>query len=149
MKEKETFKLNMIKLSHHHYFKDDAYDGMPIITSVQIDKKDDKYLKTVKHIYVDTSAFNNVNMSYYTEEIENGDDLFSIFEKYDLKNLKNNYFTDTDKERYQYYEIDYNDTFKIVGTYDNEIIEYKDFCDILNFKDIIKEEIRKIKEKQD
>ena len=55
-----------------------------------------------------------------------------------------NYFTEENPERFTHWEITYNNRFKIVGTYDQEIEELINIKRILEFKKIIEEENKKI-----
>ena len=48
---------------------------------------------------------------------------------------------------YSHWELSYNYYFKIAGTYDQEIPEFKRISEILNFEAIMKQEQEKIKEK--
>ena len=81
----------------------------------------------------------------YEEKIDGN--IIKELEIYDLRNLKNNYFTDKNPERFTHWEVEYNYYFKIVGTYDQEPEEIKKISEILNFKQIIEEETNKIKKK--
>lgn len=143
------FKLNQIKLSHYHFINGELSIGMPILTTIEIIKEYDndgeKYIKKITHKYVSSLNNNDSSTSYYEDVLENGKEIFEAIENYDLRKLRNNFFTNKGIEKYQHYEIEYNYLFKIVGTYDNEIDEYKDIADILGFKEIIKDEINKTK----
>ena len=138
------FELKQIKLSHYHFNNGNYSKGMPIITSLELLLDNDKTIKKISHEYIYDEINRLTKINSY-EEIINNTSIFKSLELYDLKNLKNNYYTDYGIEKLSHYEINYNYMFKIVGTYDNEINEYKDICDILGFKELINDEIIKAK----
>ena len=83
----------------------------------------------------------------YDQNIENPNQLIEKLEKYDLRDLKNNYFTEDNPDRFTHWELTYNHYFKIVGTYDQNVAEFEKISDILNFKEIISAENRKVQNK--
>ena len=89
------------------------------------------------------------NTDNYDEQIENPDEIIKEIEKNDLRELKNNYFTEENPERFTHWELTYNNYFKIVGTYDQNVVEFDKISDILNFKNIIDEETKKVQDKLD
>ena len=148
-KEVTPFKLNDLKLSHYHFTHGGFTKGMPILTTLEIERKYDEngeyLLKKVTHEYVSDENEKLTKVNEYTERIDNLE-LMIMLENYDLRSLQNNYYTEDSIESLSHYEIDYNYLFKIVGTYDNEINTFKDLSDILGFKEIIRDEINKTKD---
>ena len=68
-------------------------------------------------------------------------------EKYNLKDYKNNYYTQDPEENSEYWQIEYNDKFKITGTYDSQIDILILLINFLDFSKIKKFESEKIKMK--
>ena len=68
-------------------------------------------------------------------------------ENNDLRNLKNNYFSDDKIESYSHWEVEYNYYFKIAGTFDLEPDEIKEVVNVLNCNKIIEEELLKVEKK--
>ena len=138
------FKLKEIKLSHCHFNNGNYSKGMPILTTLELILEDNHIVKNVYHEFVFDEEKKITKKNTY-QEIINDISLFNSLNIYNLKELKNNYYTDYGIEKLSHYELSYNYMFKIVGTYDNEIDEFKDICDILGFKELINDEIIKAK----
>ena len=145
------FELKQLKLTFHHFNSGELNKGMPLATSVELkneynfEKKEEYWVKVVSHTYVSLEESYKDSTDTYEEKIDGN--IIKELEIYDLRNLKNNYFTDKNPERFTHWEIEYNYYFKIVGTYDQEPEEIKKISEILNFKQIIEEETNKIKKK--
>lgn len=80
-------------------------------------------------------------------ELENSENIIKSLEQIDLKNLKNNYFSNDSFHIHSHWELEYNNYFKIVGTFDNEIYEIKEIKRILDFEQIERQELEKVEEK--
>ena len=138
-------------MTFHHFSSGELNKGMPLATSVELkneynfEKKEEYWVKVVSHTYVSLEESYKDSTDTYEEKIDGN--IIKELEIYDLRNLKNNYFTDKNPERFTHWEIEYNYYFKIVGTYDQEPEEIKKISEILNFKQIIEEETNKIKKK--
>ena len=147
-KEVTKFKLEQLKLEHFYIDDEDIDNNTPISTSIELTSKynfetnKNEWKKKVSHTYIDLNSDDNTNS--YEEVLEN-EELIRQIEKYDLRNLKNNYFTEEAPERYTYWVLTYNNKFKIVGTYDQEIDEFINIRNLLNFKEIMNEELNKLK----
>lgn len=145
------FELKQLKLTFHHFSSGELNKGMPLATSVELkneynfEKKEEYWVKVVSHTYVSLEESHKDSTDTYEEKIDGN--IIKELEIYDLRNLKNNYFTDKNPEQFTHCEIEYNYYFKIVGTYDQEPEEIKKISEILNFKQIIEEETNKIKKK--
>lgn len=150
---REPFKIRQLKLSNYYWVEDDYYIGMPISTSVELICKYDfekdilNWSKIVSHTYLNFDDGFVETTDSYIEELGSIDEVISKLEKEDLRDLKNNYFTDKEPENFTHWEIVYNKYFKIVGTYDQELDVFKEFSELLDFKGIMKEEIEKVKNK--
>lgn len=145
------FKLKQLKLTHNHFCSGELDYGMPLTTSIELKHEynfetgEEYWVKVVSHTYISLENTHEDSTDTYEEKIDGN--IIKELEKYDLRNLKNNYFTDKNPERFTHWEVEYNHYFKIVGTYDQEPEEIKKISEILNFKQIIEEETNKIKKK--
>ena len=147
------FKITQLKLTNYYWDSGDIDVGMPVSTSIELSCKYNfekdmlDWYKKVSHTYLSfENCFEQITDSY-TEELINANDLISKLEENDLRNLKNNYFTDEKPVRFTHWEITYNTYFKIVGTYDQELDVFKRFSELLNFKKIMENETKKVKDK--
>lgn len=100
--------------------------------------------KTVIHKYFDIYKAKEVITDKYIEELKDTEKLITQIEKNDLRNLKNNYYTDKHPESFSHWELSYNNYFKIAGTYDQVIEEFKQIVEILEIKKIIGIEKKKV-----
>ena len=150
-KDIKPFKLTMLKLNHYYWYSGDIDNGMPINTSIELTSKynfetnKEEWKKIVSHTYISLDNIKEYTTDTYEENINI--EIINELEKYDLRQLKNNYFTDKEPEKYSRWEITYNNYFKIVGTYDNELEEVINIEKVLDFKRIMKEELDKIQNK--
>ncbi|MFA5602114.1 MAG: hypothetical protein WDA21_00020 [Bacilli bacterium] len=147
------FKINKLKLVHYYFNDGDMIKGEPIKTSIEIkgiydfEKQKVKWIKTVSHTYYSFTGHDKETTDSYSIDLDENHFLISELEKNDLRNLKNNYFTEADPERLTYWEIWYNYYFKIVGTYDREVEEFKKISKLLDLKQIITSECNRVKDK--
>lgn len=147
-REKTSFKLTQFKIDHYYWNSGDIDVGTPVNTSIElvskynIDTDKTEWKKIISHTYRSFEDETQYNTDTYEENIN--DEIIEEIEKYDLRDLKNNYFTEENPERFTHWEITYNNRFKIVGTYDQEIEELINIKRILEFKKIIEEENKKI-----
>ncbi len=152
-RNKNTFKISQLKIEHFHWNSGDIDVGMPVTTSVELtcnynfEKEKLEWKKTISHTYLSLDNDKEYTTDTNDEEIENPDELIKIIENYDLRELKNNYFTEENPERFTHWELTYNHYFKIVGTYDQNVFEFEKIRDILDFKKIIDIEIKRIQNK--
>lgn len=152
MNEQIPFSINQLKITHYHWNSGEIQIGTPIRTSVELKSEFDfetnklRWFKTVNHQYYKYTWENGAENHSYTEEV-NIPEIIASLNKINLRSLKNNYFSETIPERYTHWEIKYNYYFKIVGTYNNEIEEFKEICYLIDFEKIINEELDKV-EKQ-
>lgn len=148
-----NFKLTNLKFTKYHFMSGEVYNGCPIKTSIEI--KFDNYnlstnkeitTKCIEHTYMLEHNFEKqTNFQQY--ELENSENIIKSLEQIDFKNLKNNYFSNDSFHRHSHWELEYNNYFKIVGTFDNEIDEIKEIKRILDFEQIERQELEKVEEK--
>lgn len=149
---RECFKLNQIKLEHFYYNSGEMNVGMPLSTSIELscsyeyENQSLVWKKEVIHSYASLEDSLSKSINSYEEVLSNGEELVKELETIDLRELKNNYFSEEDPERLMHWEITYNNYFKIVGTYDNEVEELGKLSEVLDFKKIMNEEKDKVKE---
>lgn len=152
MSNQIPFSINQLKVTHYHWNSGEMSVGSPIRTSVELKSEFDfeknkvRWYKIVTHQYYKITWEKGFEVASYTEEVEIPE-IITAINKLDLKSLKNNYFSETMPERFTHWELKYNYYFKIVGTYNNEIEEFKEICYLLDFEKIINEELDKV-EKQ-
>lgn len=153
-KERSSFSINQLKIKHYYWNSSDEINaGMPISTSIELNCKYDYenqkllWAKTIEHEYLDFGDYKEHNINRYTIPLENQENIIKEIEKYDLRNLGNNYFSDIEPNNFTHWELTYNNYFKISGTYDQEIEEFKKISKLLKFKEEIIIETKKIKDK--
>ena len=69
--------------------------------------------KIVSHTYLSLENDREQTIDTYEEELENSYDLTKNLESCDLRDLKNNYFTEENPERFTHWELTYNNYFKM------------------------------------
>lgn len=147
------FKITQLKLTHYYWNSGDIDVGMPISTSIELTSKYNfetdtlEWNKIITHIYISLEDCYKTITDSYRVRLFNSNEIISRLEKNDLRNFNNNYFTDENPDRFTHWEITYNTYFKIVGTYDQELEVFKKFSELLNFKEIMETEIKKVDEK--
>lgn len=152
-RKKTKFKLIQLKLEHYHWNSGDIDVGIPVSTSIELtceynfEKEKLEWKKNISHTYLSLDNYNENTTDIHTQKIDNPDILIKEIEKYDLRNLKNNYYTDEKPNRFTHWELTYNNCFKVVGTYDQVVEEVTKISDILDFRKIIKEETKKVQDR--
>ncbi len=147
-RDKSVFKITELKLEHFHFNSGEMDSGMPISTSIELtcnynyEKDKLEWKKIVSHTYVSIDDKEEYTTDSYEEKIE--DEIIKKIEAYDLRELKNNYFTEEEPESLSHWEITYNNYFKITGTYDQRVNEFEKISDILDLKKTIEKECKKI-----
>ena len=148
-----AFEINQLKLEHFHWNSGDIDVGMPVTTSIELisnynfEKEKLNWKKIISHTYLSLENDSEQTTDTYEEELKNFDDLIKNLENFDLRDLKNNYFTEENPESFSHWELTYNNYFKVVGTYDQNVAEFENISEILNFKKIIADENKKIQDK--
>ena len=104
---KTKFELNQLKLEHYYLADGDVNFGMPISTSIELVSKLDYetqknvWEKIVIHTYINLD--NNKSTVFYKQNID--EKIIKQIEQYDLRELKNNYFSDSEPENFSYWSI--------------------------------------------
>ena len=144
------FKITQLKLANYYWNSGDIDVGIPVCTSIELickynfEKDRLDWNKKISHTYLSLENCYEETTDSYIEELTNANVVISRLEENDLRNFKNNYFTDEIPECFSHWEITYNTYFKIVGTYDQELEVFKKFSELLNFEKIMKDEIKKV-----
>ncbi len=152
-RKKNKFELVQLKLEHYYFNSGDIDAGMPLSTSIELscnynfEKAKLEWTKIVSHTYLSLNNPHENVTDTYTEEVSNIEQLIREIEKYDLRDLKNNYFTEENPDSFTHWELTYNHYFKIVGTYDQEIEEFSKIGHLLEFRKIIEDETKKVQDK--
>lgn len=144
---REPFKLSQLKYTKHHWMSGEIVNGCPITTSIEIEPEmlGNKWKVNIIHKYMleDNHEEKAINKQY---DLPSQETILEILENNDLRDLKNNYFSDDKIQRYSHWELEYNYYFKISGTFDNEPDEVKKVVSVLNFENIINEALSKVDE---
>lgn len=144
---REAFKLSQLKYTKHHWMSGEIVNGCPITTSIEIKPEmlSNKWKVDIVHKYMleDNHEKKVINKQY---DLPNEKAILGILEKEDLRNLKNNYFSDDKIQKYSHWELEYNYYFKISGTFDQEPKEVKKVVSVLNCENIINEALKKVDE---
>ena len=144
---REVFKLSQLKYTKHHWMSGEIVNGCPITTSIEIKPEmlGNKWKVNIIHKYMLENNHEEkiINKQY---DLPNEKIILEILEKEDLRNLKNNFFSDDKIQKYSHWELEYNYYFKISGTFDREPKEVKKIVNILNCENIINEALAKVDE---
>ena len=138
-------KIYSISLTHFYQDLGEKYAGKPIKTSIKLEKVNNIWKEIITHFYLDFQNLETIKENI--TEIENPqiENCIKKLENHNLKNYKNNYFDEEFKENPEYWQIEYNERFKIVGTYNEEIDILKELISFLNFSEIKNSIITKLK----
>lgn len=144
---REAFKLSQLKYTKHHWMSGEIVNGCPITTSIEIKPEmlSNRWKVDIVHKYMleDNHEKKVINKQY---DLPNEKAILGILEKEDLRDLKNNYFSDDKIQKYSHWELEYNYYFKISGTFDQEPKEVKKVVSVLNCENIINEALKKVDE---
>lgn len=144
-------KLDLDQIKYECFFStvDAPCSGMPINFSVDLRSKFDIksrkriWIKTILYSFISYQNINEKETRKREEKLENSTEIIKRLEEIDLRNLKNNYFTDFIPEKFSHWELTYNHYFKVVGTFDREVEEIKEVSKILDVKKIMDSELNK------
>ena len=118
---REPFKLSQLKYTKYHWMSGEITNGCPISTSIGIKPEllSNKWQINIIHKYMleENHEEKAINKKY---NLPNQDAIIKILEDFDLRDLKNNYFSDNKMQRFTHWELEYNNYFKISGTFDQE-----------------------------
>lgn len=131
-------KIYNLKIVHHYYDSGDNVPNYPVKCSIELISTYENGFLEWKKIISNTNYIINEEQTSVKEEPLYDINIIDEIEKLNLKDLKNNYYTNKIPESFSYWEIEYNYNFKIVGTYDNETYEFRKIATLLNFNDVIR-----------
>ncbi len=138
---------NITDISFTHYYDDNELGGSSCFTRLNItsdfDYIDRKFSFTgnIIHTYRDFNDEFDIKVIEKTIDIPNS--LVEEINKLNLEELKNNYYNkDNNKE---YWIINYNKLFYIVGTYDSELNEIDTLLELIDFENIKNECLDEVK----
>ena len=142
----EKFELVHLKYTVFHWMSGAIANGDAIETSIEIGPEmfGDKWKLNVIHKYILESDFNGKSIKEQYD-LNNQDEIIKLLENNDLRNLKNNYFSNDKIQRYSHWELEYNNYFKISGTFDNQPEQIKNIVNILDCEKIIQDILSKVK----
>lgn len=138
------FKINYLKLEHYYLNSDDMNDNTPLTTSVELNSNYDfeseklVWNKKIINTFLDSTQESGKRVEVISDNSEDIEEIISQIVNHDLRELKNNYFTDSAPYNFTHWEITYNTYFRIVGTYDQEVVQFSEISRLLKFDEIIK-----------
>ena len=143
---REPFELSQLKYTKYHWMSGEIVNGCPITTSIEIKPEmlSNNWKVIILHTYM---MENNYEERTIKKEynLPSQDVILEILKENDLRNLKNNYFSNDKTQRFSHWELEYNNYFKISGTFDQEPKGIKKVISTLNCENIINEALEKVK----
>lgn len=133
----QEINIKQVKLIHHYFYDNDITEEILIEKSIEIVKRINELTGDIEWFKRNINVFLNYNYEKREEveetKIDNYEDLITKINNLKLNTLKNNYFyNDEDKE--DYWEIVYNNIFKIIGSYKYIPEELEMLTSLLEFK---------------
>ena len=138
--KQKPFDLYKIKVNYCHWFSGDIMIGQPVRTSLILNRYEKS--KIIEHSYYGYEDSHEIVTDVEKNDFPDCDKLFNKLKNIDLRNLKNNYFTNSNPESFRHWEVEYNDYFKISGTFDQMPEEITNIFDILKIDKLAKEKTR-------
>jgi hypothetical protein len=148
--EEDIIKNNDYKitdLTYTHYYDDNEFGGSSCYTRLKIISDYDyierkfNFKGKVIHTYRDYN--DEFDIKTIEKHIDISNELVKMINNLRLEDLKNNYFNEN--VRGEYWTINYNKLFYIVGTYDSEVEEINKLLELINFKKIKEECLNEVK----
>ncbi|MBQ6539078.1 MAG: hypothetical protein IJL76_02240 [Bacilli bacterium] len=125
-------------LNFTHYYDDTELGGSSCFTELRIISDYDYIERRFNFKGRITHAYRDYNDEFDIKTIEKSIDitneLVEEINKLNLEELRNNYYNPELKR--EYWVINYNKLFYIVGTYDNLVDEIKRLLELINYKEI-------------
>ena len=142
---REPFKLSQLKYTKHHWMSGEIVNGSPITTSIEIKPEmlSNNWKVTILHTYMMENNHEEITIKK-EYNLPSQDVILEILERNDLRDLKNNYFSNDKIQGFSHWELEYNNYFKISGTFDQEPKEIKKIISTLNCENIINEALEKV-----
>lgn len=125
---RKKLELTQLKLTHHFYYTCDNISDL-ISISIELYRYFDPAIQEMMWFKKTTHTY-KIKTEDKTERIKDTS-IINKIQEYDLRRLANNYFTDEEPENLSFWEIEYNSKFRIVGTFDNVVPEYKELSNLL------------------
>ena len=133
-------------ISFIHYYDDKELGGSSCSTELKIISDYDyierrfSFKGKIIHTYRDYN--DEFDIKTIEKNIGISNEIVEEINKLNLEELKNNYYNPELKR--EYWVINYNKLFYIVGTYDNELEEIDRLLELVNFKDIEKQCLKEV-----
>lgn len=140
------FKITKLKYTKYHFMSGLVSNGSPLSTSIEFAPifPTNRYHIVVRHTYYDEATSDTRYLRRETD-LPDPSALLSELSKHDLRDLKNNYFTDQMPQKFQHWELEYNSYFKISGTFDQEPDAIRQIVEILHIEDEINQSFEEVK----
>lgn len=133
-------------LSFTHYYDDNELGGSSCFTELRIisdyDYIERKFNFKGKIIHSYRDYEDEFDIKTIEKNIDISNDLVEKINKLNLEDLKNNYYNPELKK--EYWVINYNKLFYIVGTYDLLVDEIKELLELINYKKIEEECLKEV-----
>ena len=145
----QEINIKQVKLTHHYFYDNDIIEEILIEKSTEVIKRVNQITGDIEWFKKNSKVFLNSNSEKREEveetRIDNYEELVTKINSLKLHTLKNNYFyNDEDKE--DYWEVIYNNVFKIVGSYKSFVEELEILENLLEFKSPLEKSIGLIDE---
>ncbi len=147
--EEYIIKNNNYKITdliYTHYYDDKELGGSSCYTRLKIISDYDyierrfSFKGKIIHTYRDYN--DEFDIRTIEKNIDISNELVEEINKLNLEDLKNNYYNP--ELRKEYWTINYNKLFYIVGTYDSNLNEIDSLLELVGFKDIEKECLKEV-----
>ena len=138
---------NITDINFTHYYDDNELGGSSCYTRLNIisdfDYIDRKFSFKGQIIHTYRDYNDEFDIKTIEKNIDITNNIVEEINKLNLEELKNNYYNkDNNKE---YWVINYNKLFYIVGTYDSELNEVDTLLELVNFENIKNECLEEVK----
>ena len=138
---------NITDINFTHYYDDNELGGSSCYTRLNIisdfDYIDRKFSFKGQIIHTYRDYNDEFDIKTIEKNIDITNNMVEEINKLNLEELKNNYYNkDNNKE---YWVINYNKLFYIVGTYDSELNEVDTLLELVNFENIKNESLEEVK----
>ncbi len=134
-------------LSYTHYYDDNELGGSSCYTRLKIISDYDyierkfNFKGKVIHAYRDYN--DEFDIKIIEKPIDISNEVVKKINDLRLEDLKNNYYNEEIKG--EFWSINYNKLFYIVGTYDSKVDEINKLLELINFKSIKEECLKEVK----
>lgn len=131
--KEQDYQIFNLKFTHSHFQSGLLVSGMPLKTTIELkyNYKKGQWEKIVTHVFLHK---NSTNLNTFEVKIDDNEKVDAFMKDLDLTNLKNNYFTNKCPTCFTHWEIEYNNRFKVVGTYDKQVELVSKIKDFVEFE---------------